>query len=314
MCRLRFSEDPDPRETRHDVVSDILEADRRFRAGKGRFRGNAELGSVVAVLRMAGGRRDSDGPRSGTAGRSGETPRHSSYSSRRPAAISARMIALTAAEILISTATIGMAEVVTAPGGRSTHPRGSAPRSVWGMTLRPAALLCSARRVSRCRVASLIGTLGCCTQLASVGRPGRRPCPGSRRASMAATMWASQIRFFQRGPGPVGHRGARGVEAAARDQKARAVLPARWTGATSATPIGIGCWRVRWISIECRRRIGSGSSARPEARTDGSLTTSGCPPWGATSGSRATMEGRPERCPRNAMRPDKLLLRIFSNP
>jgi hypothetical protein len=61
-----------------------------------------------------------------------------------------------------------------------------------GLTLRPPVLLCSARRASCCLVASLIGTLGCRTQLASVGRPGRRPCPGSRRACMVSTIWASR--------------------------------------------------------------------------------------------------------------------------
>ena len=61
-----------------------------------------------------------------------------------------------------------------------------------GLTFRPPALACSASRLSRCRVASLIGTLGCRTQLPSVGLPGRRPCPGTRRAWMVWTIRASR--------------------------------------------------------------------------------------------------------------------------
>ena len=63
-----------------------------------------------------------------------------------------------------------------------------------GLTFRPPALACSASRLSRCRVASLIGTLGCRTQLPSVGLPGRRPCPGTRRAWMVWTIRASRGR------------------------------------------------------------------------------------------------------------------------
>ena len=72
-----------------------------------------------------------------------------------------------------------------------------------GLTFRPPALACSASRLSRCRVASLIGTLGCRTQLPSVGLPGRRPCPGTRRAWMVWTIRAS--RGAERTPSGVGH-------------------------------------------------------------------------------------------------------------